>query len=212
MKTIPVLYPKQKRILNFIQKYVQENGHGPALTDIAHGVGLKAVSTVHAHLERLQKKGVIRRDGQKNILFLESGNTFELPVRISASLASIPLLGIIAAGLPIEAIEDRSETIEVDPSMLGRHETYALRVRGQSMQDHHICDGDIVVVEKQDTARNGETVVALLDDGTVTLKDFYKEKSGFRLQPRNPAFPPIHVKSLRVQGRVIGLLRRYENR
>ena len=210
MEAIPVLYTKQKRILEFIRDYCGEHGHGPRLQEIADAMGLRALSTVHAHLERLEKKGVLQRSPDKGYIIddrVNSGLSTQHPA-LSKSI-SVPLAGNISAGLPIEAIEDGSETVEVDPSLMGKRETYALRVKGQSMQDHHICDGDIVLVEKQDTARNGETIVALLDDGTVTLKDLYKEKNGYRLQPRNPAFPPLLVKRLQVQGRVIGLLRRY---
>ena len=216
MGAIPVLYTKQKRILEFIRDYCGERGHGPKLQEIADAMGLRALSTVHAHLERLEKKGVLRRSPDKGYIMDDSVTSgFRLQASgfsggsgISKSI-SVPLAGNISAGLPIEAIEEGSETVEVDPSLMGRGETYALRVKGQSMQDHHICDGDVVLIEKQANARNGETVVALLDDNTVTLKDYYKEKTGFRLQPRNPAFPPIYVKQLTIQGRVIGLLRRY---
>ena len=210
MEAIPILYTKQKRILEYIRDYCGEQGHGPRLQEIADAMGLRALSTVHAHLERLEKKGVLRRSSDKGYII---DDTVRSGSRLQASgfskSVSVPVAGNISAGLPIEAIEEGSETVEVDPSLMGKRETYALRVKGQSMQDHHICDGDIVLVEKQTSTRNGETVVALLDDGTVTLKDLYKEKSGYRLQPRNPAFPPLFVKQLQVQGRVIGLLRRY---
>ena len=205
MEAIPVLYPKQKRILDYIRGYCSEHGHGPRLQEIADAVGLRALSTVHAHLERLEKKGVLRRSAEKGYLLddtVSSGSGF-------AKSVSVPVAGVISAGLPIEAIEDSSETVEIDPSLMGRNETYALRVKGQSMQDHHICDGDVVLIEKQDNVRNGETVVALLDDGTVTLKDLYREKKGYRLQPRNPSFPPIYIDKLTVQGKVIGLIRKY---
>jgi repressor LexA len=211
VKPAPVLYPKQKRILSFIQTYIDDHGHGPALHDIAQGVGLKAVSTVHAHLKRLERKGVLRRSSEKGYQLLREAvvNSLEAATAAAASAVRIPLVGVNSAGLPIEAIEERSETVDIDPSLMGRQETYALRVRGESMQDHHICDGDIVIVEKQDSAHNGETVVALLEDGTVTLKDFYREKNGFRLQARNPAYAPLIVQKLQIQGKVIGLIRRY---
>jgi len=199
-----MLTKRQTQILNFIKKYSQKHGYSPSLEEIADKFSFSSLSTVHYHLSQLQEKGLIsRQDSIPRSIQLEEPNE---PV------AEIPLKGLIAAGEPIEAIE-QTETITVPKSMLspnGQH--YALKVKGDSMIDEGIFDNDIVVIRKQEVADNGTIVVALINGNEATLKKIYKEKNGFRLQPANPKLKPVFVKELLVQGRVVSILRNLENR
>lgn len=199
-----MLTKRQAQILNFIKKYSQKHGYSPSLEEIADKFSFSSLSTVHYHLSQLQEKGLIsRQDSIPRSIQLEEPDE---PV------AEIPLAGLIAAGEPIEAIE-QTETITVPKSMLspnGQH--YALKVKGDSMIDEGIFDNDIVIIRKQEVADNGTIVVALINGNEATLKKIYKEKNGFRLQPANPKLKPIFVKELLVQGRVVSILRNLENR
>ena len=168
---------------------------------IAEFIGVKSASTAHFHLERLENKGFIRR-GTDGLL--------ELLDRVTPELGptAVPLVGVIAAGRPIEAIE-QSSTIEIPPSMIdGRGEVYCLEVSGNSMIDEHICDRDIVVIKKQESAEDGQIVVALLEDGSATLKRYRRLKNGsVMLIPANPTMQPITVDKVAIQGRLIGVIR-----
>lgn len=199
-----MLTKRQAQILNFIKKYSQKHGYSPSLEEIADKFSFSSLSTVHYHLSQLQEKGLIsRQDSIPRSIQLEE---------LNEPVAEIPLAGLIAAGEPIEAIE-QTETITVPKSMLspnGQH--YALKVKGDSMIDEGIFDNDIVVIRKQEVADNGTIVVALINGNEATLKKIYKEKNGFRLQPANPKLKPIFVKELLVQGRVVSILRNLENR
>ena len=198
-----MLTPKQKKIFEYIRKYLKENDYSPSLEEIGRRFGL-AKSTVHQHIETLREKGYLKKiENQPRSIELNNKR------RIS-DLVAIPLLGTIAAGQPIEAIEDK-ETIEVTKSQLSKSgEHFALRVQGNSMIDEGIFDGDTVVIRKQPDAENGETVVALINGNEVTLKKIYKEKNGFRLQPANPEMKPIFTKELAVQGKVISVIRNFD--
>lgn len=195
------LAPVQRQTLEFLRNYIAEHGYGPTLKDIAQHIGVKSISTAHFHLERLESKGVIKRGEDGSIELMESERPELAP-------ASVPLVGVIAAGMPIEAIEQKSY-IEIPTHMIsGRGEVYCLEVSGDSMIDAHICDGDIVVIRKQDSADDGQIVVALLDDNTATLKKFRRLKNGkVMLIPANPNLTPITVDKVTVQGRVIGIIR-----
>jgi len=199
-----MLTPKQKQIFEYIKKYAKKKGYSPTQKEIGKHFGL-AKSTVHQHIESLKGKGYLNK-------LYHQARAIELTKRKkSTGLVKIPLLGTIAAGQPIEAIEDR-ETIEISKSQLSKSgEHFALKVSGDSMINEGIFDGDIIVIRKQPTAENGETVVALLNDNEVTLKKIYKEKNGFRLQPANPALKPFFTKELVVQGKVISVMRNYES-
>jgi SOS regulatory protein LexA len=199
-----MLTKRQAQILNFIKKYSQKHGYSPSLEEIADKFSFSSLSTVHYHLSQLQEKGLIsRQDYIPRSIQLEEPNE---PV------VEIPLAGLIAAGEPIEAIE-QTETITVPKSMLSPNgEHYALKVKGNSMIDEGIFDNDIVVIRKQEVADNGTIVVALINGNEATLKKIYKEKNGFRLQPANPKLKPIFVKELLVQGRVVSILRNLEDR
>ena len=195
------LAPVQRQTLEFLRHFLAEKGYAPALKDIADFIGVKSASTAHFHLERLVQKGFIRR-GADGMLEILDRATPEL------GPTAVPLVGLIAAGRPIEAIEQTS-TIEIPPSMIsGRGEVYCLEVSGNSMIDEHICDQDIVVIKKQDNAEDGQIVVALLDDGSATLKRYRRLKNGkVMLIPANPTMQPITVDKVTIQGRLIGVIR-----
>jgi len=195
------LAPVQRQTLEFLRNFLAEKGYAPALKDIADFIGVKSASTAHFHLERLEDKGFIRR-GTDGLLEITDRATPEL------APSAVPLVGMIAAGRPIEAIE-QATTIEIPPSMIdGRGEVYCLEVSGNSMIDEHICDRDVVVIKKQDSAEDGQIVVALLDDGTATLKRYRRLKSGkVMLIPANPTMQPITVDKVTIQGRLIGVIR-----
>lgn len=204
------LYKRQKEILDFISQYIQINGSSPTLQEIADAMNLSSLATVHEHLQTLVKKGVIRRfDGVvRGIEIIDE--------KINATLSGIelPLVGYIAAGQPIEAIENDLETITVSPDMVsGVKRCYVLQVKGDSMINEGIYNNDYVVIQSQDYANNGDIVVALLDGGFATLKTFYKEKGGrIRLQPANDEMDPIWVEPgqrIEIQGKVTGVIRKY---
>lgn len=195
------LAPVQRTTLEFLRNFIAEKGFAPTLKEIARHIGVKSPSTAHFHLERLEQKGFIRRGSDGIIDILEQ----DIP-ELSAS--TVPLVGVIAAGLPIEAIEE-STMIEIPPSMIDRRgEVYCLEVSGDSMIDAHICDGDIVVIKRQDIADDGQIVVALLEDNTATLKRYRRLKNGkVMLIPANPTLSPMTLDAVTIQGRVIGVIR-----
>lgn len=197
------LTPKQLEVLKYIVRFRNKNGYSPTLAELAEQLGVSKV-TVFEHVGALEKKGALRRDKHKaRSLELNPGVT--VPGELNPRL---PLAGTIAAGQPIEAIED-TETLDLHEVFSSPHETFVLQVRGDSMIDDHIEDGDYVIVEKRDWAANGETVVALTDEGEATLKKFFRERNRIRLQPANANYPPIYVANIRIQGVVIGVLRKY---
>ncbi len=196
---------RQKEMLDFLDHYIEENGYAPTIEETAAHFGLSSLATVHKHLTNLQNKGLIKREGNRS-------RALELvPTSVKVSAIELPLLGRVAAGSPIEAVTS-TETIVVPEDMIGRHETYVLQVKGDSMIDEQIRDGDYVIVEKRRPTREGEMVIALLDGENVTLKKMYREGGGrIRLQPANAQMQPLIVDQdrLTVQGVVIGVLRRY---
>ena len=198
-----MLTKKQRQILDHIGKFIEERDYSPSLEDIRRHFRLSSRSTAHYYIETLREKGYLNKlDYQARAIELSREKK-------STDLVEVPLLGVIAAGEPIEAVED-PETIEVPKSQLsksGKH--YALRVQGDSMIDEGIFDGDTVIIRKQPDAENGETVVALINDNEVTLKKIYREKGRFRLQPANPTIRPIFTKELIIQGKVISVIRSF---
>lgn len=202
-----VIYKRQAIILDFIKQYIQKYGIAPNLRQIADAVGVNALSTVHEHLSNLEKQGFIKRKNRgKEIEILKDTITF------SPKGIEVPILGFIAAGLPIEPYTDPNAQISIPPSFAKNDKRiFVLQVRGESMIDEQIRDGDYVVCEQTQTAKNGDIVIALLDNGTATLKKFYKEATRIRLEPANAKMEPIFVKNVRVQGKVIGLIRKYNN-
>lgn len=195
------LAPVQRQTLEFLRNYIAEHGYGPTLKDIAEHIGVKSLSTAHFHLERLEQKGFIKRGDDSSIELIDCAKPELGPT-------AVPLVGVIAAGTPIEAVENKT-MIDLPSRMIdSRGEVYCLEVSGDSMIDAHICDGDIVVIRKQDTADDGEIVVALLEDGSATLKTYRRLKSGkVMLIPANPRLQPVTLDQVQVQGRVIGILR-----
>ncbi len=198
------LAPVQRQTLEFLRSFIAEHGYGPTLKDIASNLGVRSPSTAHFHLSRLEEKNFIRRGDDGSIELLEREE-----LENDSGPCSVPLLGAIAAGSPIEAIEDSSVMVDVPPQFIsGNKEIYCLQVAGDSMIDAHIMDGDVIVVSKQDTADNGQIVVALLEDGTATLKTFRRLKGGkVMLVPHNPKHKPITVDNVTIQGRLVGLIR-----
>ncbi len=197
------LTPKQLRVLTFIRDFTRARGYAPTMQELADDFGVSKV-TVFEHIVALQRKGYLRRSRHK-ARSLRLSEDLELPDERPTVL---PLAGTIAAGRPIEAIEDR-EVLNLEDLFVSPHGCFALRVRGDSMIEDNICDGDFVVVEQRNTARDGETVVALLEDGEATLKRFYRTRDGIKLQPANPAYEPLFVKDVQIQGVVVGVIRRF---
>lgn len=196
-----MLTPTKKKVLDFITSYSDKKGFSPSLQEIRKALKLKSVATIHQHVKELEGGG-----------FLKKKNKYHRSIELTKkdSLVAIPLRGYIAAGQPIEAI-DNYETINVPKNFLSRSgEHYALKVAGDSMINEGILDGDTVIVRSQSSAENGETVVALINDNEVTLKKFFKEKNRFRLEPANPALKPLFFKEVIVQGKVISTLRNIE--
>ncbi len=198
------LTKRQREILDYLNDFIQQHGYAPSLEEVGKRFGLSSLATVHKHLTNLQQKGFIKRAWNR------SRSVELMPTRMSSRAVELPLLGYVAAGAPIEAIVG-SETIDVPESLAGKRDTYVLRVKGDSMIDEQIRDGDYVIVEDRKTAENGETVVALLGGSDVTLKKFYRENGQVRLQPANPAIQAIVVAAhlVQVQGVVIGVMRKY---
>jgi len=192
---------RQHEIVEFIRDYVADSGYAPTMQEIADHFGVSR-PTVFEHIEALQAKGALHREALRS-------RAIELAPELAGRPTAFPLVGLIAAGSPIEAIEN-AEVLDLEDLFKGRPgETFVLKVQGESMIDEQIRDGDYVIVEKRQQARNGETVVALLPGGEATLKKFYKEKGRIRLQPANPGMKPIYVDDVEVQGIVIGVLRKY---
>jgi len=200
------LTPRQLDVIVAIRNYRHLHGYSPTMQELADQLGTSKV-TIFEHVGALEKKRVLRRDKHK-ARSLEIVSEEKLPDEERAT--KLPLLGNIAAGSPIEAIENREE-LDLETMFHAKNGVYVLRVRGDSMIDDHLCDGDFVVIERRENARNGEQVVALLDSGEATLKRFYKEGSKIRLQPANSSMQPriVDADQCKVQGVVIGVLRSY---
>lgn len=195
--------PKQQEILDYIKKEILQKGYPPAVRDICQAVHLKSTSSVHSHLETLEKNGYIRRDPTKPRAIEILDGDFYMNRN---EMVQIPVVGNVAAGTPILAVENIEDYFPMPVSMLPNKDMFILRVKGDSMINMGILNGDFVIVACADTAENGDVVVALVDD-SATVKRFYKEDGYYRLQPENDAMEPIIVSEVTVQGKVIGLLR-----
>src|SRR5688572_5523730 len=199
------LTKRQKEILDFLEAFLSENGYAPSFEEIARHFGYTSLATVHEHLENLKQKGYIRKS-------YNASRSLELvPAGSQAAAVELPLLGTVAAGVPIEAITD-NESVAVPEDFLTRGgEHYVLRVKGDSMIDEQIRDGDYVIVNARKAASNGEMVVALVGGESATVKKFYREAGRIRLQPANATMPPMFYREheVAIQGIVIGVLRRY---
>jgi repressor LexA len=195
---------RQKEVLEFITVFVQRNGYSPSFEEIARGLSLKSLATVHKHITNLQKKGLLQRAHNR------SRSIDVLPTRSKPRRTErLPLLGRIAAGVPVEASETRESLALAD--IVGNRDVFVLQVRGDSMCDEHIVDGDYVLVEQTNVARQGEIVVALVRGSETTLKRYFIEGDRVRLQPSNSDMAPIYVplSQVAIQGRVLGVVRRY---
>jgi repressor LexA len=223
---------RKLKILDYIAATLRARGYPPSVREIARAVGLASTSAVHHHLQILVRDGYLQRDetngddeaepgAKKGALSrairltpsaaLRLGLTTELvPQAVAADARILPIIGEIAAGGPIEAYQDASETMAVPDILAPGGDAYVLKVRGDSMIEAHIADGDFVLIRPQETARNGDIVVAQVDENGVTLKRFFKEKDRIRLQPANPAYPAQFYDNVRIQGKLIGVIRRLD--
>lgn len=199
---------RQNEILTFIKKYTAKNNYPPSIREISKGVNLKSPATTHVHVKNLIEKGYLKRNiNNHKLLELLVPNEFE---QANTTTIKVPLLGNVAAGNPIEAIENPEEYISLPTELVPRNsEVFTLKVKGESMINVGILDKDIVIIERSNTAKNGEIVVAMNEDNEVTLKTFYKEENYIRLQPENDFMTPIIMKNVTILGKAIGLYRKF---
>jgi repressor LexA len=200
------LYKRQRQIVDFIAQYIDRNGYSPTLSEIAEAINVSSLATVHEHLQALIRKKIIRKyeGAVRGIELLDRtiGNVL--------NAVELPILGFIAAGRPIEPYTDPSATFRVSPSLVtGRKKAFVLQVSGDSMIEEGIFNGDFVVCEETASANDGDIVVALLENGLATLKKFFKEKTRVRLEPANSKMSPIYATRVRIQGKVVGVVRHY---
>lgn len=201
------LYRRQRQIVDFLAQYIQMNGYAPTLQEIADAIGVSSLATVHEHLQTLERKKIIKKH-EGTIRGIELIDRTFLNTNDSVDL---PLMGYIAAGSPIEPHSDPNASFKVSPEMIsGKKRSYVLQVKGQSMIEDHIQDGDYVVIEETPEVNNGDIVVALLDNGLATLKRYFKEVTRIRLEPANASMSPIYTTNVQIQGRVVGLIRKFQ--
>lgn len=200
------LYRRQRQIVDFIAQYIQRNGYSPTLQEIANAIGVSSLATIHEHLQALIRKKVLKKyDGAVRGLELMDRTLLRMTESID-----LPLLGYIAAGRPIQPYSDPNAVFKVSPELVsGKKRSYVLQVKGESMIEDGILDGDFVVIEEENTARDGEIVVALLDNGLATLKRFFKEATRVRLEPANSTMQPIYTTNVKIQGKCVGLIRKF---
>lgn len=201
------LYKRQKQIIDFLSQYIQKYSVSPTLKQIADSLGVSSLATVHEHLQVLEKKGVLKRykGNIRGIKLIDEQKKY-----LTEGFIDLPILGFIAAGQPIEPYTDPNATMNVPPNMLsGKKRSYVLQVKGDSMIEEGILEGDFVVIEEQEQVKNGEIVVALLENGLATLKKYFKEASRIKLEPANSRMTPIYATDVRIQGKLVGLIRKY---
>ncbi len=205
-----ILYKRQRDLLEFIQSFIKKNGYGPTLAEICKGMGLSSPATVHEHLKTLEAKGVIRRNPNevRGIEIAAPYNTNYLSDQGSG--LELPLLGYVQAGKPLEPYDDPTATFKVSANLVPSGKTaFVLRVKGDSMIDDGILEGDYAVLIKEETIKNGDVVVALLNNGLATLKKFFKETDRIKLMPANSKMEPIYATDVQVQGKLVAIVRRY---
>ena len=195
-------HENQQKILDFIKSEIEDKGYPPSVREICAAVGLRSTSTVHAHLNHLEQQGLIRRDSTKP-------RALEVLDGSQSRGRSVPLVGRVTAGQPILAVENIEEYLSLPQSVLGQGRMFALRVEGESMIDAGIMDGDIVILRQQDTAENGEIVVAMTPEDEATLKRIFYEDDRVRLQPENSTMDPIYVENATVLGKLVALIRQF---
>lgn len=201
-----VLYKKQSQIIDFIKQHIQRYGTAPTLRQIADAIGVNSLATVHEHLSSLEEKGILKRKKGK----ARSMEIVKESIDLSPTGVEVPVLGFIAAGAPLQPHTDPNATISIPPTFASeKKRIYVLQVKGDSMIDDHIADGDFVIIEQVSEAVNGDIVVALLDNGMATLKRYFKEATRIRLEPANTTMSPLFVRNVRIQGKVVGLIRKY---
>ncbi len=201
------LYKRQKQILDFIKQYIDKYGYSPTLAEIAESINVSSLATVHEHLQALVQKGVIKRfEGA-----VRGIEVVDQKISDAVKGIELPILGFIAAGQPIMTYTDPDATVKVSPNMLsGKKRSYVLQVKGDSMIEDGILDGDYVIIEEQTVARDGEIVVALLENGLATLKRFFREPNRIRLEPANASMQPIYATDVKIQGKCVGVIRRFQ--
>lgn len=198
---------RQSAILEFIKNEVKDKGYPPSVREIGEAVGLASSSTVHGHLDRLEKKGLIRRDPTKPRAIEITDGEQDPALRFAQSVRPVPLVGKVTAGMPITATENIEEYFPLPAQMVGEQTVFMLSVRGDSMIDAGIHSGDYVIVRQQQTATNGDIVVAMTEEDEATVKTFYKERDHIRLQPENSSMEPLRLNNVSILGKVIGLIR-----
>ena len=208
---------RKQRIVDFIATTVRQRGYPPSVREIAKAVDLASTSAVHHHLQALEREGYLERGASHSRAIrvtpaaaMRVGMPSSLMPQLSADSRVYPVIGEIAAGGPIEAYQDVTETLAVPEAVVANGDAYVLRVRGDSMIEAHITDGDFVVIRPQQTAHDGDIVVAQVEENAVTLKRFYKEKDRVRLQPANDQYPPQFYDKVNIQGKLIGVIRRVD--
>jgi repressor LexA len=209
---------RQTKILDFIAATLRARGYPPSVREIGRAVGLASTSAVHHHLQILEREGLLERGAAQSRAIrltptaaLRLGLSTELvPQSVSAEAHVVPIIGEIAAGGPIEAYQDASESMAIPDVLAPTGDAYVLRVRGDSMIEAHIEDGDFVLIRPQSTARDGDIVVAQVEENAVTLKRYFREQGRIRLQPANPAYAPQYYRDVRIQGKLIGVIRRLD--
>ncbi|GGO07349.1 transcriptional repressor LexA [Saccharibacillus kuerlensis] len=201
---------RQQAILEFIRTEVKSKGYPPSVREIGEAVGLASSSTVHGHLDRLEKKGLIRRDPTKpraiELLGMEESDSSNL---FDSTIRRVPVVGKVTAGVPITATENIEDYFPLPQTMVGEDQVFMLSVIGDSMIEAGINNGDYVVVRQQQTANNGDIVVAMTEEDEATVKTFYKEKDHIRLQPENPTYEPLRLTHVTILGKVVGLFRNF---
>ena len=207
-KNLKQITEKQNNVLDFIKKFSVEHGYPPSIREIGKGLGLSSPATVHTHVKKLVNAGYLKVDNNKfRAMEILVDNEY---LDKDEELVKVPLLGKITAGSPIEAIERPNEFFSLPANLIPAKETiFTLNVSGESMINAGIFDGDVIIVQKQSTARNGDIVVAMTDENEVTLKTYYKEKNHFRLQPENDTMAPIILNNVTILGKAIGLYRKF---
>lgn len=204
----PVLYPRERQVLEFTTQFIQRYGHAPTLKEIGEALGLSSVATVHEHLDHLREKGFIDKlDGAKRGIEIIKG-TYR--IQSNPGVIELPVLGYIAAGQPLEPYTDPNYYVSVSPFMVSPNKpAYVLQVKGDSMIDEGILDGDFVVIQHQKDAKNGDIVVALLPNGLATLKRIFFEHNRIKLAPANSTMAPIFTTHVKIQGKCVGVIRKY---
>lgn len=205
----PKITEKQMRVLAYVKEQIKKNGYAPSVREICQALGLKSTSTVHGYLARLEKKGLIQKAALKprTIRITDEEQEGQQSFYTSKEMVDVPIVGKVTAGMPILAVENIEDSFPLPIDFVGNSETFMLRVRGDSMIEAGILDGDLVLVKKQNTAENGDIVVALIED-EATVKTFFKEKNHIRLQPQNSFMQPIIVPTCSILGKVAGVFRK----